>query len=57
MKIADLDDDAVPKKKGDNDEEFYVIDFDIQMTLHSANLTFALLVKGKKYHELSLDFS
>ncbi|KAJ9608712.1 hypothetical protein H2200_006483 [Cladophialophora chaetospira] len=48
---------AVRKETNSHGEEFYIVDFDIQMTLHSASLTFALLVQGTKYHELSLDFS
>lgn len=56
VKVRDLPGPAVRKELNHNNEEFYIVDFDIQMTLHSANLTFALLVQGIKYHELSLDF-
>jgi hypothetical protein len=56
VKVGALPGPAVRKEPNHNNEEFYIVDFDIQMTLHSANLTFALLVQGIKYHELSLDF-
>ncbi len=48
---------AIRKEINSHGEEFYIVDFDIQMTLHSANLTFALLVQGTKYAVLSMDFS
>jgi len=57
VKISKLPDAAVRIESGANGEEFYIVDFDIQMTLHSASLSFGLLVRGTKYHELSLDFS
>ena len=60
-KIRDLPgparDAAIRTETNSRGEEFYILDFDIEMTLHSANLTFALLVQGTKYAELSLNFS
>ncbi|KAK5195203.1 hypothetical protein LTR96_002795 [Exophiala xenobiotica] len=48
---------AAVRKVDRNGEEVWALDFDIRMTLHSASLTFALLVHGKEYTMLNLDFS
>jgi len=37
-------------------EEFYKLDFDIEMALHSASLTFALVYDGEKYQTVHVEF-
>jgi hypothetical protein len=48
---------AIRKVAGDGRREFWEVDFDIEMTLHSANITFALVFKGQSYQALQFDFS
>ena len=36
--------------------EYYPVDFEIEMTLHSASLTFSLIYDGKAYQTVDVEF-
>jgi hypothetical protein len=57
VKVRDLPEPAIRRDTNSLGVAYYIVDFDIQMTLHSAKLTFALMVRGQKYHELEMDFT
>lgn len=43
-------------EKGDDGYDYYKLDFDVEMALHSAKLTFALVYRGEKYESVQADF-
>jgi hypothetical protein len=54
--LSELPGGGILEKAGANGEKFY-IDFDIEMTIYSANISFALVFAGKRYRALQFDFS
>lgn len=48
--------EALLNKETQSGQAFYKIDFDIEMALHSASLTFALVYRGDKYQTVHVEF-
>ena len=44
------------KERGRDGMEYYKLDFDIEMILHSANISFHLMYQGKRYHTVQTEF-
>jgi hypothetical protein len=54
--LRNIPKEELNQEHGMNNEMFYKIDFEIEMTMLSANITFALVYKGKRYPAVPFEF-
>lgn len=54
--FSTIPEEQLHRERASGGQEFYKLDFDIEMVMHSASLTFSLIYQGVKYNTVDMEF-
>lgn len=54
--LSSIPERQLHRKRGADNELYYNVDFDIEMTCYSASTKFTLIYEGKEYHTVTAEY-